>query len=311
MITLPDKINIGTRGSKLALAQANEVKSRLVQAIPELAEDNIEIVPIITTGDRVQDKNLAEIGGKGLFTKEIEESLQAGIIDIAVHSMKDMPDTLPDGFIIDSILEREDPRDAFISDKAESFEELPEGSVVGTSSVRRQSQILRIRPDLKIVQFRGNVNTRLDKLVRGDVDAIFLANAGLKRLGLEDRITSVVDTDIMLPAVAQGAIGIERLKGNDVIAEIVSRINHQESLIRVSAERSFLQTLGGTCATPIAGLAEIKYNGELYFRGRVVSPDGTKSYDVERTGNSNDAKMIGVDAGKEILAEASDILECR
>lgn len=304
LMNFPSKIRIGTRGSRLAIAQAEEVKKRLLAACPELGSDRIEIEKIVTTGDRIQDRHLAEIGGKGLFTKEIEEGLFEGRIDIAVHSMKDMPDTLPEGLVIDCILEREDPRDAFISTRAMDIISLPKESVVGTSSIRRQSQILNIRPDLRIVPFRGNVGTRLDKLRKGDVDATILAMAGMKRIGLAGEVASVIDTEIMLPAVAQGAIGVECLASNEKMREILSEINHQDSFVRIKAERSYLKTLNGSCSTPIAGLAEFLPDGKLQFRGLVSSVDGKEIYKVMRTGSRKDAEEMGRDGAEEILRNA-------
>lgn len=303
----PAHIRIGTRGSTLAVAQAMEVKNRLLGAFPDqLTQSQIEIIKIETTGDKIQDRHLADIGGKGLFTKEIEEALFKGDVDMAVHSMKDMPDKLPPGLVISCIIEREDPRDAFISNKFKDINDLPKGAVVGTSSVRRQSQILKIRPDLKIVQFRGNVITRLTKLDRGDVDATILAAAGLKRIDLADRITSLVDTKTMLPAVAQGAIGVECLERNHHILGVLEEINHRESNIAVKAERGFLIKLEGSCSTPIAALAEIR-DDKLYFKGMVASVDGKEVYTVERIGNIADAEKIGMDGGEEILKKAGHI----
>lgn len=307
LLTCPAEIRIGTRGSQLAVAQANEVKNRLLGAFSELTQSQIKIIKIVTTGDRIQDRHLAEIGGKGLFTKEIEEALHAGDIDMAVHSMKDMPDRYPEGLTIDCILEREDPRDAFISNKASNIMALPEGATIGTSSIRRQSQLLRARPDLKIVQFRGNINTRLKKLDQGDVDATLLAAAGLKRTDQQDRITSLIEPELMLPAVAQGAIGVECLSDNEHILQVLSTIDHPPSNIRVSAERGFLKALNGSCTTPLGALAEFRDN-QLYFRGLLASPDGRIVKQVERLGSPTDAEAIGTDAGEEMLAIAGELL---
>lgn len=303
----PAIIRIGTRKSQLAIAQAMEVKNRLLGAFPELTQAQIELVTMDTTGDRIQNQPLQDIGGKGLFTKEIEEALHDGKVDIAVHSMKDMPDTLPGDMEISCILEREDPRDAFLSSKATSLMELPHGAVLGTSSVRRQAQVLKLRPDLQIVPFRGNVNTRLAKLARGEVDATLLAVAGLKRLNMASAITEEIGTDRMLPAVAQGAIGVECLTKNQHILHVLEAINHAESLTCVTAERGFLKTLGGSCATPIAGLAELQ-GDRLYFRGLVASPDGREFYAVERKGAAADAEKLGTDAGAEVLKNAKELL---
>ena len=303
----PAQIRIGTRGSRLAVAQANEVKNRLLGAFPELTVNQIEIIKIKTTGDRLQNENLAEIGGKGLFTKELEEALSAGTIDIAVHSMKDMPDRLPDGMVIECILEREDPREAFISKKAKTLLELPYGAVFGTSSPRRQSQALALRPDLKIVPFRGNVVTRMEKIDRGDVDATMLAVAGLKRIDMGDRITSIMEVEEILPAIAQGAIGIECLEENKHILRVLEKINHQKSKIQVEAERACLIALGGSCTTPIGALAEI--NGDnIFFRAMVASMDGKIIHRAERKGKISQAKEMGGNAGKELKEKGKDFL---
>ncbi|MBM3519880.1 MAG: hydroxymethylbilane synthase, partial [Alphaproteobacteria bacterium] len=251
------RLRIGTRGSPLALWQAGEVRRQLAAA-HGLAAGDIEIVTITTTGDRVRDRPLAEIGGKGLFTKEIEEALAAGDIHMAVHSMKDMPARLPEGLVIPALLIRADPRDAFLSPVAKRLADLPQGAVVGSSSVRRTAQLLRLRPDLKTVQFRGNVETRLRKLSDGVAQATFLAAAGLHRLGLADRITSLVPVEEMLPAVAQGAIGVEIRAADRATADLVAAIHHDETGIAVTCERAFLAALDGSCRTPLAGHARIE-----------------------------------------------------
>jgi len=307
-VKCPAVIRIGTRKSALAVAQATEVKNRLLGAFPEITQDQIILVKMDTTGDQIQDRHLAEIGGKGLFTKEIEEALAAGEIDMAVHSMKDMPDTLPEGQCIECILEREDPRDAFLSTKAKSIEDLPEGAVIGTSSVRRQSQLLKIRPDLKMVQFRGNVNTRLKKLENGDVDATLLAVAGLKRIDLASKITSELSPDVMLPAVAQGAIGVECLEDNEHILRVLEVINHQDSKYRVTAERGFLKALNGSCSTPIAALADFKEDGTLHLKTMLASVDGKIAHFAEREGDAEDAEAMGIDAGKEVLSKGKELI---
>lgn len=297
-------VRIGTRGSQLALAQASEVKARLAAAHADLRDpDAVEIAVISTTGDRVQDRPLAEIGGKGLFTKEIEEGLLDGSIDIAVHSMKDVPTVLPDGLIIDCILEREDARDAFLSVKASGIDDLPAGSVVGTSSLRRQALILSRRPDLKVVSFRGNVGTRLRKLENGDVDATLLAMAGLNRLALQPAGTTAIPADVMLPAVAQGAIGIERRQSDERIAALLAPLNHTESAIRVTAERALLAELDGSCRTPIAAHAVLS-GGGLSLRGLVVLPDGTQRHDAALDGAPGDAAALGREAGLQLKREA-------
>ena len=222
-----------------------------------LAPEQCELVIIKTTGDRITDRPLIEAGGKGLFTKELEEALFAGDIDLAVHSMKDMPAILPQGLAISAILEREDPRDAFVSLKYASLDALPAGAVIGTSSPRRQAQVLRARPDLRVVGFRGNVETRLRKLEEGVADATFLACAGLNRLGLSQHITAAMPTDVMLPAVAQGAIGIEIRADDDATAQLIAPLNDAATALCVTAERAYLAQLEGSCRTPIAGYAEL------------------------------------------------------
>ncbi len=298
-------LRIGTRGSPLALAQAHQTRDRLKAAHPQLAADDaIEIVVIKTTGDMVLDRTLAQIGGKGLFTKEIDEALLGGRIDIAVHSMKDVPTVLPEGTVLPCILEREDVRDAFLSLKAGSIAQLAPGSVVGTASLRRGAQILQKRPDLKVVPLRGNVQTRMKKLEEGVVDATLLAMAGLNRLGLTDRAAGPIETDDVLPAVAQGAIGIACRDGDDRALAFLAPLNHPDSQVRVEAERAFLTRLDGSCRTPIAGLAEIQADGSLRFRGLVVQPDGTRLMQTERRGSVSQAAALGLDAAEELLGRA-------
>jgi hydroxymethylbilane synthase len=293
-------IRIGTRGSALALAQAHEVKGRLMAAhgLPEAA---FEIVIIKTTGDMILDRPLSEVGGKGLFTKEIEEALFEKRIDLAVHSMKDMQTALPDGLTIGATLPREDVRDAFISLKHKNFDSLPQGAVVGTSSLRRQAQIKRIRPDLQIVGFRGNVQTRLTKLRDEIAEATFLACAGLRRLGLADHITDAVPIERMLPAVAQGAIGIEIRVDDEDTAKIIAPLDDQATSLCVTAERAFLGTLEGSCRTPIAGLARLD-NGTLTFKGETLSPDGKRHVVSSKTGPASSAADLGVTVADDILS---------
>lgn len=297
-------LRIGTRGSPLALAQAHMVRGLLIAVHDDLAEDGaVQVVVIKTTGDRVLDRPLAEIGGKGLFTKEIDEALLENRIDLAVHSMKDVPTWLPDGIILPCMLEREDTRDAFISNKANSLAELPSGATVGTSSLRRQSQILHRRPDLTVTALRGNVGTRLGKIEDGAVDATLLAMAGLKRLGKEDAVTSAIEPDEILPAVGQGAIGIACRTDDPRVGEALAPLNHMDTLIRVSAERAFLEVLDGSCRTPIAGLAEMD-GGGLTFRGLIARPDGSQVFEARRSGAVGDALTLGRDAGEELRARA-------
>lgn len=295
-------LRIGTRGSPLALAQAYETRDRLSKA-HGLDPETIAIVIFKTTGDRVLDRPLAEIGGKGLFTKELEDALYADEIDLAVHSMKDMQTLLPDGLTLGATLPREDVRDAFLSLRYASIDEVPAGSTVGSSSLRRQAQLLNMRPDLNVVGFRGNVQTRLKKLEEGVAAATFLAIAGLKRLNLEDRITAMIPTERMLPAVAQGAIGIEIKAGDERTAQLIAPLNHEPTALAVTAERAFLRKLEGSCRTPIAGLAELD-GSRLVFRGQVLSPDGKVSYRVERMDAPERAAQMGVAAAEEILAQA-------
>jgi hydroxymethylbilane synthase len=294
-------IRIGTRGSPLALAQAHEVRARLMAAHPQLARPGaIEIVVIKTTGDIVLDRTLAAIGGKGLFTKEIDEAQRDGRIDLAVHSMKDVPTVLPDGIVLPCILEREDTRDAFLSLKAPTLAQLPAGSVVGTASLRRGAQILYRRPDLKVEPLRGNVQTRLRKLEEGVVDATLLAMAGLRRLDLADRATTALGADDMLPAVAQGAIGVTCRADDAAAHDWLSPLDHRSSHIRVTAERAFLAVLDGSCRTPIAGLAELTDDHRLTFRGLVLKPDGSEAHEVRLTGEAGNAAAIGRTAGQDL-----------
>lgn len=299
-------LKIGTRGSPLALAQAREVRERLLAA-HSLAPDTIEIVTITTTGDKIRDRPLAEIGGKGLFTKEIEEALLAGTIHMAVHSMKDMPAEFPAGLEIDCLLPREDVRDAFLSPRYGSIAELPAGVVVGSSSVRRQAQLKRLRPDVEVVQFRGNVQTRLRKLDEGVAEATFLACAGLNRLGMSDKITSSISPDDMLPAVAQGAIGIEVRSDDAATQDLLRPLNHADTHAAVTAERGFLKVLDGSCRTPLAALATISKD-TCALRAMVLSPDGSKMFETTREGSAADADIMGRDAGEELkLAAGPDI----
>ena len=299
-------LKIGTRGSPLALYQANETRDRLVAA-HGLAPDMVEIVVITTTGDRIRDRPLAEIGGKGLFTKELEEALFSGAIDLAVHSMKDMPAVLPDGLGLAAILPREDVRDAFISLSAKSIKDLPHGAILGSSSVRRTAQVLRLRPDLKPVQFRGNVETRLRKLGEGVADATFLACAGLRRLGLADKITMAMPVEDMLPAVAQGAIGIETRNGDDRTNQMIAAINHEQSAITVSCERAFLAALDGSCRTPLAGHAQL-HGDMLHFQGHALTLDGVHCFETTCMGSAKDAVRMGADAGAQVKALGGSLI---
>lgn len=297
-------IRIGTRGSPLALWQANEVKRRLIAAHDDLSDETVEIVVITTTGDRIRDRALAALGGKGLFTKEIEEQLYEGEIHLAVHSMKDMPTQLPDGLEISCLLPREDPRDAFLSNIASGISDLPEGAVVGSASLRRQAQVLQLRPDLKVVNFRGNLDTRIAKLDDGEVAATFLANAGLKRLGKTDRITALIEPEEMLPAVAQGAVGVEIRSADDATRARLDPLHDRTTEHAVVTERAMLAALDGSCRTPIAGLALPDGAGNLWFRAEIVMPDGSDRKSTERHGSVDDAAAIGRDAGEELKSLA-------
>ncbi|EEA93137.1 hydroxymethylbilane synthase [Pseudovibrio denitrificans] len=295
-------IRIGTRGSALALAQAHETRARLAKA-HGLTDDDFEIVVIKTTGDQIQDRPLSEAGGKGLFTKEIEEALLDKSIDLAVHSSKDMPTVLPDGLGMTAYLPREDVRDAFISPKVEKLTDLPQGAVVGSSSLRRQAQIKRLRPDLDVVMYRGNLQTRLRKLDEGVVDATFLAYAGLRRLGQGDLVTSLMDLEHFLPAVGQGAIGIEARLGDEETARILAPIHHAETESRLLLERAYLAEMDGSCRTPIAGLSHVE-GDRIKFRGEVIKPDGSQTHTVEGEGPVSDAEEIGRELGKELKAKS-------
>lgn len=294
-------IHIGTRGSDLALVQARTVAAALIDA-HGLDPTQVEIVPMSTTGDEMKERRLSEIGGKGLFTKEIEEALTEKRIDLAVHSMKDMPTQLPPGLIIDCVLEREDPRDAFISPVARSIDMLPEGAKFGTSSLRRAAQILARRPDLEIVPFRGNVATRLKKLEDGVASATLLAMAGLNRLALSDVATDPLSPNIMLPAVAQGIVGIERRVDDEEIAALLAPIHHVETAIVMAAERAFLAALDGSCRTPLAGYATFE-KGQLKFQGQILTPDGKQVYSTAREGSAALAAALGSDAASELKAK--------
>ena len=300
------RLRIGTRGSPLALAQAHEVRRRLAGLFDELAPDDaIEIVVIKTTGDRIQDRTLAEAGGKGLFTKEIEEALLDGRIDAAVHSMKDVPTWLPDGLGITAILPREDPRDAFFSANGGGLAELPAGAVVGTASLRRQAQVLLVRPDLKVAPLRGNVQTRLRKLGEGQVDATLLALAGLRRLGEQAPISAVLSPEEMLPAVAQGAIGVETRLDDTRTRDWIGGLDDPVSARRVTAERACLEVLDGSCRTPIAALAEVRDGtGGMVLRALICLPDGTQAHRAARHGAPDDADRLGREAGEELRAAA-------
>lgn len=297
-------LRLGTRGSKLATTQSGMVRDRLMAA-----GQPCELVIVKTSGDRIQDRSLADAGGKGLFTKELEEALLDGRIDLAVHSMKDVPVEMPPGLMLAVILPREDPRDAFLSHKAASLADLPRGARMGTSSVRRQAQLLRARPDLEIGLLRGNVDTRLGKLDGGELDAILLAYAGLKRLSLGNRPTALLDPVAWLPALAQGAIGIE-IRDNDARTRAaIAPLNDEATALALSCERGFQAALDGSCRTPIAGLAAYE-EGTLRFRGEVIAPDGRDSvatgFEHKLDANAiEEAARLGREAGLSIKPRAA------
>src|SRR4051812_32097610 len=296
------QFRIGTRGSPLALAQAHMTRAALVAA-HGWNDEAVEIVVIRTSGDRIQDRPLSEAGGKGLFTKEIEEALLGRTIDLAVHSAKDMPTVLPDGLMLAACLPREDVRDVFISRKAASLRELPQGAVVGTASLRRQAMVRRSRGDLVTVVLRGNVETRLKKLDAGEVDATLLALAGLKRLGLADKATALLDTDEFLPAVGQGAVTIEARLDDTRTRELLGPIDHADTSMALVCERAFLAVLDGSCRTPIAGHAVLK-GEQLSFRGMILRPDGSEMFETGRLGSRREAVALGADAGAELKRRA-------
>lgn len=295
-------LRIGTRGSPLALAQAHEARDSLAAA-HGLPFEAFQIQVIKTTGDRITDRPLKDLGGKGLFTREIEDALSAGSIDIAVHSMKDMPVLQPAGLVIDCFLPREDVRDAFLSPSCPKLSDLPEGAVVGTSSLRRRAQLLARRPDLQVIEFRGNVQTRLRKLDEGQAAATFLAMAGLKRLGLQNVATAPIETDEMLPAVAQGAIGIERRADDRHSAALLEAISDADTMLRMAAERAYLSALDGSCETPIAGLATLKA-GEIELQAEILRPDGSEVLRDAERGPVEDGAVMGQAVASRLLARA-------
>ena len=300
--TPENPLRIGTRGSPLAMAQAYETRARLAAAF-EIPQAAFEIVVIKVTGDVIQDRPLKDIGGKGLFTREIEDDLLAGKIDIAVHSMKDMPTVQPGGLLLDTYLPREDPRDAFVAPKLSALDQLAQGAVVGTSSLRRRAQLLHQRPDLRVVEFRGNVQTRLKKLADGVAECTFLAVAGLNRLGMQHVPATPINDTLMLPAVAQGAIGIERRAGDIDTEAMLAAIHDTPTGQRLAAERAFLLTLDGSCETPIAGLATLD-GDTLHLRGEVLRPDGSEALSGERSGPISEGGLMGVDLAQDLLAQA-------
>jgi hydroxymethylbilane synthase len=293
-----EQIRVGTRGSPLALVQAEETRTLLAASLGVPAAQ-IVIVPMRTTGDRITDRPIAEAGGKGLFTKEIDEALLDGRIDIGVHSAKDMATRLPDGIVIGACLRRGDVRDAFISPIAKSLVDLPQGAVVGTSSLRRKAMVLGVRPDLRIIDLRGNVETRLRKIAEGQAHATLLAAAGLQRLQLGHHVASFLQADTWLPAPGQGTIAIAARTDDHLMRERLAAIDHRTTTLALVAERAFLAVLDGSCRTPIAGLARVEGEG-MSFSGIIIKPDGSTVHHAMRDGPAIEAESIGADAGAEL-----------
>lgn len=300
------RLRLGTRGSPLALAQAQEARARLVAA-HGWAEDQVEIVVIKTTGDAIQDRALAEAGGKGLFTKELDTALLAGAVDIAIHSAKDLPTRLPEEIAIAGYFEREDVRDVLIATRANAFEALPPGATVGTASLRRQAQVLRLRPDLAVKLLRGNVGSRLRKVEDGSFDATLLALAGLNRLGLAHHATAILEVETFLPAVGQGAIAVTARRADERTLHRLAPVLHAPTTAALACERAFLTVLDGSCRTPIAGYARM-VGADLAFSGLVLSPDGAQALEVTGSGAPDDADGIGAEAGQTLLARGSRTL---
>lgn len=301
MLEFMKTLKIATRQSPLALWQAEYIRARLQELHPDLT---VELVKFVTQGDKILDTPLAKIGGKGLFVKELEAALLDGRADLAVHSMKDVPMALPEGLTLAVICEREDPLDAFVSNQFEKFADLPQGAKVGTSSLRRKSQILKQRPDLQIIDLRGNVGTRLAKLDDGQYDAIILASAGLKRLGLSERIRHCLAPDISLPAVGQGALGLECRAADNEVLSLIQPLLHQETDVCVRAERAFNAYLEGGCQVPIAGYATLQ-NGQIHIEGRVGSADGQTLLRAELTDEASNAQQLGENLARNLLDQGA------
>lgn len=301
MLEFMKTLKIATRQSPLALWQAEYIRARLQELHPDLT---VELVKFVTQGDKILDTPLAKIGGKGLFVKELEAALLDGRADLAVHSMKDVPMALPEGLTLAVICEREDPLDAFVSNQFEKFADLPQGAKVGTSSLRRKSQILKQRPDLQIIDLRGNVGTRLAKLDDGQYDAIILASAGLKRLGLSERIRHCLTPDISLPAVGQGALGLECRAADNEVLSLIQPLLHQETDVCVRAERAFNAYLEGGCQVPIAGYATLQ-NGQIHIEGRVGSTDGQTLLRAELTDEASNAQQLGENLARNLLDQGA------
>ncbi|MEM7563524.1 MAG: hydroxymethylbilane synthase [Pseudomonadota bacterium] len=296
------QLRIATRGSPLALWQAEHVAARLEALHPGL---EVSLVTMKTRGDKLLDAPLAKVGGKGLFVKELEAGLLEGSADLAVHSLKDVPVGFPEGLELALVMEREDPRDALVSNHYASLAELPGGARVGTSSLRRQTQMREARPDLDIDWLRGNVNTRLAKLDAGEFDAIILAAAGLQRLGMSDRIRAALEPEECLPAIGQGVLGIEIRSDDEAVRELIAPLKHEDTTIRITAERALNETLNGGCQVPIAGYATLE-RGQIYLRGLVGEPDGSVILRAEVRGAATDAHALGVELARELLSQGAD-----
>jgi hydroxymethylbilane synthase len=303
-MTLKEKLIIGSRGSRLSLAQAEHFKDELLLANPQLRSEQIEIKVIKTSGDKFKTENLATMGGKGLFVKEIEQELINMNIDFAVHSLKDVPTFGPHTLILAAFLKRKDERDAFISPIAKSFEQLKPGSTVGTSSVRRIAQLKKLRNDLNIISMRGNIDTRIEKVKEGIYDSIVLAYAGLKRLGFHNHVSEIFEKDKMLPAAGQGVVAIQCRVNDFEIIKLLDSVNDKETEIIVNAERSFLHRVNGACDTPVAVNAVLNDDGEIFVRAELLSLDGKKVFTAHKTGISENAAIIGLDVAEEILDKA-------
>jgi hydroxymethylbilane synthase len=303
-MTLKEKLIIGSRGSRLSLAQAEHFKDELLLANPQLRSEQIEIKVIKTSGDKFKTENLATMGGKGLFVKEIEQELINMNIDFAVHSLKDVPTFGPHTLILAAFLKRKDERDAFISPIAKSFEQLKPGSTVGTSSVRRIAQLKKLRNDLNIISMRGNIDTRIEKVKEGIYDSIVLAYAGLKRLGFHNYVSEIFEKDKMLPAAGQGVVTIQCRANDFEIIKLLDSVNDKETEIIVNAERSFLHRVNGACDTPVAVNAVLNDDGEIFVRAELLSLDGKKVFTAHKTGISENAAIIGLDVAEEILNKA-------
>lgn len=305
MVDKTDRMRLGTRGSPLALAQAHEAQRRLAAAL-DWPLERIEIVVVRTTGDMIQDRALSEAGGKGLFTKELDRALLDGGIDLAIHSAKDLPTHFPDGIAVAGYLPREDVRDVLIAARADSLSGLPAGAVIGTASLRRQAQLLRLRPDFQVKLLRGNVGSRLRRVEAGDYDATLLALAGLKRLGLAHHATAVLETDDFLPAVGQGAIAVAVRAADAPVRDAVATILDSATTVALACERAFLTVLDGSCRTPIAGYARLD-GDTLGFRGLVLAPDGADAVAIAAQGSAADAARLGADAARALLAKDSPV----